>query len=203
MRLAVIVSFLAGQVAADPVAAISDAAQGAFARLPQVSPVDAIGGNCGADAHVNNQVAYCTSANLIYLSRAAAALPQAAYLVAHSYGHAIQVRHGVADFALAQITARRDEEDMLRGLVARQVDCIAGFLFHEAGLPPGSLQDWLVAEPFDGTHWGRNPLRIGPQVSIGLAERDLWFQRGQGGDLAACTVGELSSALVVAAYRPG
>jgi hypothetical protein len=63
------------------------------------------------------------------------------------------------------------------------------------------LADWMTQEPFAGSHWGRDPLRIGPQVSIGLAERDIWFQRGQSGRLEACTVGELSADLPVASLK--
>jgi predicted metalloprotease len=129
-------------------------------------------------------------------------LPEAAYLAAHAYGHAVQVQHGVADFALGQIRNRRNEEAMLRGLVARQVDCIAGFLVARAGLPNASLTDWFEDKPFAGVHWGRDPLRIGPVVSIGLASRDDWFQRGQGGDLAVCGPGEFTADLLIDALRP-
>jgi len=122
-------------------------------------------------------------------------------LVAHAYGHAVQVQHGVADFALAQIRARRSEEAMLRGLVARQVDCIAGFLVARAGLAPADLTDWMAQEPFAGTHWGRDPLRIGPQVSVGLQARADWFAAGQGGDLAVCAPGEFTADLLLEALR--
>lgn len=202
MRWVILLLLAAGPVAADPVDEVAAAAAEAFAGMPAVLRVDQIEGRCGADRTVNGQVAYCTSRNQIFLARDAVDLPQAAYLVAHSYGHAVQVRHGVADFALAQIRARRSEEPMLRGLVARQVDCIAGFLMAQAGLPDASLTDWFPDEPFAGVHWGRDPLRIGPKVSVGLAARDEWFKVGQAGDLAACAPGEFTSDLLLEALTP-
>lgn len=187
---------------ADPVADVAAAAVRAFDGMPRVVTVDAIAGECGADGSVNDQVAYCTTRNVIFISEDARDLPQAAYLVAHAYGHAVQVRHGVADFALAQIRNRRDEEDMLRGLVARQVDCIAGFLVTRADLPALRLTDWFAQEPFARVHWGRDPLRVGPKVSIGRDARDEWFQLGQGADLAVCTPGEFTADLLLAALKP-
>lgn len=186
---------------ADPVADVAQAAADAFDGMPRVVTVEEISGECGADKSVNSQVAYCTTRNVIFVSQDARDLPQAPYLVAHAYGHAVQVRHGVADFALAQIRSRRDEEDMLRGLVARQVDCIAGFLVARAGITEVSLVDWYTEEPFAGVHWGRDPLRVGPDVSIGLAARDEWFLLGQGADLANCAPGEFTSELLLAALR--
>ncbi len=202
MRFVLALMCLAGPICADPVADVEAAARAAFDGMPRVARVDAIEGQCGADAHVNDQVAYCTTRNVIFVTDTAVGLPEAGYLVAHAYGHAVQVRHGVADFALAQIRSRPSEEQMLRGLVARQVDCIAGFLLARAGLPDARLTDWMTEEPFAGTHWGRDPLRIGPEVSIGLAARDEWFQLGQGGDLAACAPGEFSADLLLAALKP-
>lgn len=201
MRTILCACIFAFPLNADPATDVAHAARLAFDGMPVVRRVDAIAGNCGADETVNAHVAYCTSRNQIFLTRDAAAFPEAAYLVAHSYGHAVQVRHGVADFALAQIRARRPEEEMLRGLVERQVDCIAGFLVARAGLPPASLTDWFDAEPFAGSHWGRDPLHIGPEVSIGLAARAEWFAIGQGGDIAACAPGEFGSDLLVAALN--
>ena len=201
LRLVLFVGFLADVLHADPVAEVAAAAQGAFANMPVVRRVDAIAGKCGADLQVNQRVAYCTSQNTIFLSRSAAARPEAAYQVAHLFGHAVQVQHGVADFALAEIRARRSEEATLRGYVARQVECIAGYLFWRAGLPEARLGDWMDQEPFTGSHWGRNPLRIGPQVSIGLGERDEWFQLGQAGDISACAPGEFTADLLVGALR--
>jgi predicted metalloprotease len=186
---------------ADLVSDVEQAAATAFRGMPRVVTVKTILGECGADAQVNDQVAYCTSRNVIFVSEEARDLPASAYMVAHLYGHAVQVRHGIADFALEQIRRRRDEEEMLRGLVARQVDCISGFLVARAGMTEVSLTDWFAEEPFAGTHWGRDPLRIGPQVSIGLGARDKWFQLGQGGDLAACAPGEFTSELLMTALR--
>ncbi|MDX8349051.1 neutral zinc metallopeptidase [Cognatiyoonia sp. IB215446] len=201
MRWFILFFFIPAVAIADPVEMVEQAAKEAFDSMPPVQIVREIAGRCGADANVNPHVAYCTSQNVIFLTREAADQPQAAYLVAHSYGHAVQVRHGVADFALAQIRARRDEEAMLRGLVERQVDCIAGFLVARAGLPDADLTDWFDADPFDDIHWGRNPLSIGPVMGIDLADRDAWFQIGQEGDITACGPGEFTADLLVAALR--
>ena len=188
-------------VAADPVDNVAAAAQAAFDQMPDLRRVDRIAGLCGADGTVNDQVAYCTSRNVIYVTDAAARLPESAYLVAHVFGHAVQVRHGVADVALGQIRARRDEEQMLRGQVERQVDCIAGFLVARAGLGPARLADWMTDDPLAGPHWGRDPLRVGPAVGVDLDARDTWFQRGQGGDLGACATAEFGADLLIAALR--
>ncbi|WP_159086922.1 hypothetical protein [Loktanella sp. Alg231-35] len=191
----------AGAAQADAVDDVAAAALRSFAAMPVVKHVETIAGRCGADMTVNAQVVYCTTRNEILITPAASTLPQAPYLVAHAFGHAVQVRHGVADFALSQIRNRRSEEQMLRGLVARQVDCIAGFLVARAGIPPVSLQDWMAEEPFAGTHWGRDPLHLGPSVSVGLTARDAWFQRGQGGDLAQCAPGEFTADLLLDALN--
>lgn len=194
---------LAGQAAfAAPVDDVMRTAAASFDRMPGLQVVERIEGACGADSSVNRTVAYCTSENVIFLSQSAAERPEAAYLVAHLLGHAVQVQHGIADIALREITRRRAEEATLRGYVAAQVDCVAGFLYAQAGLPPASLTTWFTAEPFTGTHWGRNPLRVGPQVQIGLAQRETWFQRGQAtSDLSACAAGEFSADLLVQAYK--
>lgn len=202
MRWMLVLVLSATVTQADPVAAVAAAARDGFANMPRVVQVDEIAGRCGADLRVNPQIAYCTTDRQIMIARAAYDLPQAPYLVAHAYGHAVQVQHGVADFALRQIRNRRDEEPMLRGLVARQVDCIAGFLVARAGLPPLDLTDLFAEDPFDGIHWGRNPLRIGPEVSVGLAARVEWFAIGQQGDLAACAPGEFTSELLLEALTP-
>ncbi len=201
MHIVLLWLFNATVLAADPVADVASVAAEAFHRMPQVQTIDVIAGECGADQQVNRDVAFCTSRNVIFITKTAVTRPDAAYLVAHLYGHAVQVQHGVADFALAQISARRSEEQMLRGLVARQVECIAGFLVARTGQPRAKLTDWMMQEPFAGTRWGRDPLRIGPQVSIGLAERDIWFQRGQSGRLADCAAGELSADLLLKALK--
>lgn len=186
---------------ADPVDDVARAAHAAFDGMPSVARVETIDGNCGADGAVNDQVVYCTSQNRIFVTPAAARLPQAAYLVGHAFGHAVQVQHGVADAALAQIRSRRDEEQMLRGLVERQVDCLAGFLMARAGLSPSSLTDWFGRDPLADAHWGRDPLRIGPRVSVMLDARNDGFQRGQGGDLTACAAGEFGAELLLDALK--
>ncbi|MFO8124850.1 hypothetical protein [Yoonia sp.] len=202
----VLVIVLAGQVAmagpVDQVEQVEQAARYAFDGLPQVVRVDRIAGRCGADETVNQTVAYCTTSNQILLAKGAADHPRTPYMLAHVYGHAVQVRHGVADFALAQIRQRRSEETMLRGLVTRQVECIAGFILARAGLAEVDLNDLFSDEPFTGSHWGRDPLHIGPEVSIGLAARAEWFARGQGRDLAACGPGEFTADLLLDALNP-
>jgi hypothetical protein len=96
------VIFLGQAAAADPVAQVEAAAQAAFDRMPSVRRVDQIAGRCGADDSVNAVVAYCTTTNQILLARGAVASPQTPYMLAHVYGHAVQVQHGVADIALGQ-----------------------------------------------------------------------------------------------------
>lgn len=203
MRFLIVMMLVIGgwPATADPVDDVALAASAAFDRMPVVRRVGRMMDICGADESVNDIVAYCTTRNTIYITNTAAELPQAGYLVAHSFGHAVQVQHGVADAALAQIRARRDEEQMLRGLVARQVDCIAGFLMARAGQPTSALTEWMDTEPFAGIHWGRDPLRVGPSVSIGLDERATWFARGQGGDLSKCAAGEFGAGLLLAALN--
>ena len=202
LRWVMAVIFLGQAAAADPVAQVETAAQAAFDRMPSVRRVDPIAGRCGADDSVNAVVAYCTTTNQILLARGAVASPPPPYMLAHVYGHAVQVQHGVADFALGQIRQRRAEEAMLRGLVTRQVDCIAGFLLARAGLPALDLQDAFADEPFTDSHWGRDPLRVGPEVSIGIAARAEWLLRGQQGDLAVCGPGEFTADLLVEALNP-
>jgi len=188
-------------VAADPVVLVEQAARAAFDGLPMVRQVDQIAGQCGADDSVDPTAAYCTTTNQIFLARHAVDAPQTPYILAHLYGHAVQVRHGVADFALGQIRQRRAEEVMLRGLVTRQVECIAGFIVARAGVPQMDLNDLFSTEPFTASHWGRNPLQIGPEVSIGLAARADWFARGQQGDLATCAPGEFTADLLLDALN--
>ncbi len=201
MRLILMWLLMVGAATAGPAEDVATTAQMAFDRMPPLRIVDKIAGRCGANEDGREGAAYCTTQNVIFLTRAAAEQPQAPYLVAHLYGHAVQVRHGVADFALGQIRARRDEEAMLRGLVTRQVECIAGFLVARAGIAPVSLTELFEDEPFTGSHWGRDPLHIGPQVSIGLAARAEWFQVGQGGDLSVCAPGEFTADLLLQALK--
>lgn len=187
---------------ADQVDDVMAAARAGFDRMPRLERVAAIVGTCGADAHVNQDVVYCTTRNVVLLRDAAANRPEAPYLVAHVLGHAVQVQHGIADVALAAIRSRRDEEPTLRGYVASQVDCVAGFLMARAGQTGGALDDWFASEPFTGTHWGRDPLRVGPQVAIGMARRNAWFQRGQSAaTLQDCAAGEFGAELLLRAYK--
>jgi hypothetical protein len=187
---------------ADSVDRVMAAAQASFERMPRLVRVATIAGECGADDAVNQDVAYCTSLNTIFLTESAAAQSDAAYLVGHVLGHAVQVQHGVADVALREITQRRLEEQVLRGYVASQVDCLAGFLMARAELPEMSLVATFASEPLTGTHWGREPLRIGPQVAIGLKTRDAWFQRGYAAaTLQDCAAGEFGADLLLRAYK--
>ena len=198
----VMVLTFVGQVTwADPADMVELAAQQAFDDLPQVVRVEQIAGRCGADDTVNRTVAYCTSSNQILLANEASGDAQTPYMLAHVFGHAVQVRHGVADFALAQIRQRPTEEAMLRGLVTRQVECIAGFIMARAGQPQVALDTLFTEEPFTGSHWGRNPLRVGPDVTIGLPARAEWFAIGQAGDLAACAPGEFTADLLLQALN--
>ena len=93
------------------------------------------------------------------------------------------------------------EEQALRGMVTRQVECVAGVLMATAGEQPAMLRGF-GQEPFTGSHWGRDPLNQGPRVSIGLEARAEWYEIGYAArDFAACTVGEMSSELIVQALR--
>lgn len=174
-------------------------AQSLFDRLPDAQVRSDYGAICGMGGNSNPGISYCTTDNLIYVSDNFAAGPFAAYEMAHVLGHAIQVRHGVADVALREISRRRDEEPALRGMVTRQVECVAGVLMVRAGEARADLAR-MTGEPFTRSHWGRNPLNEGPRVSIGLAARVEWYNIGyDAAEFAACSVGEMSSALIVAA----
>jgi hypothetical protein len=163
-------------VAQDLPSKVQQAAQGMFPDLPDVAPVARIEGQCGADASVNLVAAYCTSRNVILLREGVAEGPALAHLIAHLYGHAVQVRHGVAE-------------------------CIAGAILAEAGLSI-ALSDIHNDEPLTGSHWGRDPLSVGPKVSIGLKARAEWFEIGQQEGLAACAPGEFGAELLLEALRP-
>jgi hypothetical protein len=113
----------------------------------------------------------------------------------------VQVQHGVADLALREIRNRPDEEVMLRGLVERQVDCIAGFLFQRAGLSEIALLGPSGDDPLNSPHWGRDPLRIGPVVMVAVPARLQWFGVGLGGDIAACAPGEFTGLGLVRALQ--
>ena len=201
MRWMMMLIATAGMAQADPVEQMAAAAGAAFARMPDVVVVDRIAGRCGADAAVHETVAYCTTSNEIFLAQAARNRPDAPYLLGHAYGHAVQVQHGVADAALRAIRRRPEDETMLRTFVELQVDCIAGALVERAGLGPLDLEDLFDADPFADIHWGRNPLRIGPQISVPLADRATWFAVGQSNGVVACAPGEFTSDLLIDALQ--
>ena len=196
------VSLLLAQPAlADPMA-VHQTADAIFDRMPNVRSVDTIGDHCGAGRRTNPRIGYCTSENTIYVSTNFAARPTAAYEMAHVLGHAIQVQHGVADVAFQAIRSRRSEEGALRGMVTRQVECVAGVLVARTGLAPIDLTSHFNEEPFTDPHWGRRPLSGGPRVTIGIEARADWFTTGyDAADFAACSVGEMSSELIVQAER--
>ncbi len=199
MRFALAIWMLAGPVAAQN---IPQTAAGLYDRMPSVEIVDVIAGNCGATDRVNTRVVYCTSLNRIFATETMLASPSSGYELAHQYGHAIFVQHGLADIALAAIRANRDREAELRGYVSQQIDCLAGVIYARAGFGPSALSDWFRTEPFTGSHWGRNPLRIGPRASIGLEARDVAFQKGQAAaHPRACEVPELPVELLIEPFR--
>lgn len=186
---------------ADPMT-VHAAATGLFGRLPPVDVTADLNAACGGGRNSNLHIGYCASKNMIFVSDEFAARPQAPYEMAHVLGHAIQVRHGVADVALRAIRNRRSEEDALREMVTRQVECVAGVLMASADLAPADLAQLFTGEPFTNAHWGRQPINSGPRVSIGLAARVQWYDIGYDArDFAACSVGEMSSELIVAAQR--
>ncbi len=180
-------------------AEIISAANASFQHLAEVVVVDQIDGRCGADDSVNPFAAYCTTDDTIFISKEAMNKPVADYLLAHVFGHVVQVEHGVADVALDAIWAEPSREKELRGYVARQVDCIAGVLVMRSGRSKMDLRKLLSADPFEDAHWGRNPLRAGPLMGIGLAARAKWFDIGQRGDLSQCAAGDFSSDLLLRA----
>ena len=186
---------------ADAITDMTSAATQAFARMPDVVIVDQIAGQCGADVAVDGRVAYCTTDNQILVAEAARDLPQTPYLLGHAFGHAVQVQHGIADIALREIRNRPTDEVMLRGLVERQVDCIAGFLVQRAGLSALDILTLFQNDPLSSPHWGRDPLRIGPVVAVPLDARAQWFARGQKGDIAACAPGEFTGRGLVRALQ--
>lgn len=196
--LGLVVAVWAGAAQAD-VNAVIRVADASFDRLPRVEIVDAIT-DCGAGEGVNEAVAYCTTRDVIYLTRAAAGEAEAPYLLAHVYGHAVQVKHGVADVALQTIRANRGREAALRRDVTRMVECIAGVILRNE--PPVSLTALFSKEPFTESHWGRDPLTAGPKVTLGLEERAAWLARGQAaGHPSACNTESFPADLVVAAFR--
>lgn len=180
-------------------------ANDAFPNLPSVALTSNISAICGGDAATSREMRYCVTQNTIFVDWALADrrdAAQAAYMMGHMFGHAIQVRHGVADRALAAIRAEPAREGDLRAMVTSQVECLAGVLVARAGGQRGSPLDWFETAPFTGSHWGAAPLSRGPQVRIGLALRDKWFRVGAASqDVADCAVGEMGADLLVRAER--
>ena len=200
MKLALVLCLLAQPALSDPYDVLRTA-QGLFDRLPDVQERGDYGEVCGMGRNSNPHIGFCTTQNMIYVSEAFAGRALAPYELAHVLGHAIQVRHGVADVALNAIRNRRDEEGALRGMVTRQVECVAGVLMAAAGHARIDLRA-LPQEPFTDAHWGRAPLNAGPRVTIGLDARAEWYDIGyEAQDFAACTVGEMSADLIVEALR--
>jgi|GEM_PF-2132037 len=185
-----------------------EAAEGMFPRMPAVRLTSNIGGTCGGGAGGNELMRYCTSENSIFVSnKLADEIPddgRAGYMIAHLMGHAAQVRHGIATDALAAIRAEPARESELRGMVTRQVECLAGVFFAAAGGPrSASLTGWYAEEPFIGAHWGRAPLSAGQQVAIGLAARDAAFRRGlEARDITVCAEGEIGVEKLLRVLRP-
>ncbi|MEO0343088.1 MAG: hypothetical protein AAF198_06590 [Pseudomonadota bacterium] len=179
---------------ADDVRKVDKAARSLFTEMPQIEEVSDIAAHCGARKPANQSIVYCTRNNTVYIAAMFWDAPQAPYALAHMFGHAAQVRHGIADLALSQIRQRPDEEKQLRGLVERQVHCLAGVYYAKAGLKRTGLLSLYDREPFTEPHWGRGPISAGPAVSIGMEAANEWFQNGQRfKDPLKCSVGELSA----------
>ncbi len=209
MRLGIVFALLAVFASAAVAESTGDAvpapihatADKLFKDVPPLRRVPRMLGVCGADESVNPFVAYCATQNVILLRDNFMVTPSGAYEQAHVMGHAIQIRHGVADVALREIRARPEEEEKLRGWVTRQVECIAGVIMAKAGFTSFQMEDHYHHEPMTGSHWGRDPLSVGPKVSIGTAARQEWLDIGLKGDLSACAVGEFGSELLTNALR--
>ena len=179
---------------ADDTRAINTAARTVFDEMPQIEEVPFVDEYCGAHRGANEDIVYCTNENRIYIRAGFWEDEAAPYALAHIFGHAAQVAHGVASIAFNMIQTNPTQEAALRSMVERQVDCLAGYFFRKAGLPKTSLFDIFDREPFIGAHWGRDPVSNGPKVSIGLDARDEWFQIGQGlRTPLECNVDELSA----------
>lgn len=200
MRFLALIALLGAPAAADPFVLL-DGARGVFPDQPRIEAFSAGDTPCGYGARSNPQVGYCASTRVLYMRDDFADSPTAAYETAHVMGHYYQIRYGVADVALRTIRARREDEDALRGMVTRQVECVAGVLMAAAELPFVSLDDLFESEPFTDSHWGAL-MGTGPRVSIGLSARAEWYETGyRAGDVAACSVGEMTADLLVAAQN--
>lgn len=201
MKFAFIFAVIAAPVAADPFTLL-DAARTIFPDQPRFEQFESGDAPCGMGGNSNPHIGYCATEQVMYYRDDFAIRPTAAYEVAHVMGHYYQIKYGVADVALRTIRARREDEDALRGMVTRQVECLAGVMMATAGLPFVDLVDLFEGEPFIGAHWGRSPLNGGPRVSIGLAARADWYRTGySAANVAACSVGEMSADLLIAAQR--
>lgn len=184
------------------VARVVNTARSVFPELPPVRFVEDIEDICGGS--FDGQGAYCPSERQIFVAADLPLSPKGPYILAHLYGHAMQVTFGVADVALAAIQAERSREAELRGMVTRQVECLAGVLLSNAGLERPDLAVLFEGEPMTGSHWGRNPVREGPSVSIGAPARQEWLSRGfAAGHPDACSVGEMDVSLIAQRYQPG
>jgi len=201
MRWILITLFWGSSAIADPIA-VHSTARDIFERLPDIEMTQDMRDVCGSGRSTNPHIGYCTTENVIYFSPNFTTRPSAGYEMAHVLGHAVQVRHGVADIAFRAIQSRPQEEAALRGMVTRQVECIAGVLTARAGVPSRDLLSLFSSEPFIDAHWGRRPLNAGPKVSIGLDARAESYQIGfEAADFSACSVGEISADLIVQAAR--
>lgn len=175
--------------------------QASFPRAPAVRIMADVSDVCGGG--VIGNAAYCTTDNTIYL-KVEGVEGRDAYTLAHLYGHGLQVRYGIADLALNAILANRDREAALRGMVTRQVECLAGFLVSRAGIEPPAIADLFETEPMTGAHWGRRPVSAGPEVSIGLEVRTDWFARGvKAASALDCSVEEVPADLIAQADQRG
>ncbi len=204
LKLPLALSVCLGPASAEPTVAgpvnqVIAAANARFAEMPQLRVAPATTGFCGADGRVNEFAVYCTSQNIILVSAPALLRDDVSYLVAHLLGHAAQVRHGIADVALRAIRKQPEQEAVLRSTVAAQVDCLAGYFHAQAGLEidAETLDLWFEQEVFAGIHWGRDPLRTGPAVSVGAQARADNFAAGWSqNDLEVCD-------LILAEHAPG
>ena len=193
--------FMASPLAADPFAVV-DGVGDLFGETPRVEQFAKGETPCGMGRQSNPHVGYCASDRTLYLVDDIQTHPEATYEVAHVLGHYLQIRYGVADIALREISARRDEEDALRSMVTRQVECLAGVMMAMADQPFVDLRDMFEDEHMTDAHWGRAPINSGPRVSIGRDARAQWYRRGYDtANVAACTVEEMSADLLVRALR--
>ena len=193
----------APEPALDPAADVARVARAAWPGMPALREVPRIAGTCGADAAVDPAAAYCTTTNEVLITPAARRAPQAAYRAAHLMGHAAQVTQGVADRALSAIRRSPGDEAALRARVEAQVDCLAGALAARAG-HPAPPADLFAADPLAAPHWGRDPLRRGPDATIPLPARDEAFRRGAAAaHPRACADAPLDGGLLERSWRLG